>query len=198
MIDRARFDLIKQQHGRYASWAVWAPPSAGPKSNVGDLSVFDENRNPNLLRTLLPNVIMVGLNISRPFSEPFRNFHDSNGRAHDYKIRFAFEGTEYYGAYMTDVIKDEVCVDSRDLLQHLRRQPSLIAENVSRFRQELRDLSSTRPSILVFGRDAFTLLSRKLGASEYGLLVCLTHYSHRLSKEDYRSKVLAQIGASRS
>ncbi len=193
MIDRARFDVIKRKHGSYASWAIWAPQSAGPKSNVGDLSIFDEARNPNLLKTLQPSVIMVGLNISRPFREAFQNFHDSKAMAQDYKIRHAFEATDYYGAYMTDVIKDEPCVDSRELLQRLRRQPTLVAENISRFRQELRDLSLTPPTILAFGRDAHALLSRNLEASEYRLLVSLTHYSHRISKEDYRATVLGQI-----
>jgi len=28
---------------------------------------------------------------------PFANFHDSQSQAQDYKIRFAFSGTPYYG-----------------------------------------------------------------------------------------------------
>jgi hypothetical protein len=40
MIDMQQFENIKQKHGSYASWAVWADASASPKSNVGDVSHF--------------------------------------------------------------------------------------------------------------------------------------------------------------
>jgi hypothetical protein len=93
LIDRTRFDLIKCKHGGYSSWAVWAPATRGPKSNVGDLSIFDVAVNPTILQTLKSSVIMVGLNISRTFDEPFRNFHDQNPNANDFKIRYAFTDT---------------------------------------------------------------------------------------------------------
>ena len=60
-IDRERFDLIKRKHGSYASWAVWAPPTLGPKSNMGDLSIFDIDAHPETLRALNSDVVMVGL-----------------------------------------------------------------------------------------------------------------------------------------
>ena len=59
MIDAACFALIKQRHGAYGSWAVWAPPASTPKSNVGDLTVLDEVANQALLETLNPGVVMV-------------------------------------------------------------------------------------------------------------------------------------------
>jgi squalene cyclase len=64
MIDRTRFEAIKQRHGRYASWAVWAEASDRPKSNIGDLSIFDPEANGSLLDTLKGDVILVGLNLS--------------------------------------------------------------------------------------------------------------------------------------
>jgi hypothetical protein len=65
MIDARCFDVIKRRHGAYASWAVWAPPTSTPKSNMGDLTVLDELANQALLETLNPGVVMIGLNISR-------------------------------------------------------------------------------------------------------------------------------------
>jgi hypothetical protein len=65
VIDAARFDLIKRKHGAYGSWAIWAPPSGTPKSNMGNLEVLDELANPALLEMLNPGAVMVGLNISR-------------------------------------------------------------------------------------------------------------------------------------
>jgi len=89
MIDAARFDLIKRKHGAYGSWAVWAPPTSTPKSNMSDLTVLDELAHPQLLETLNPGVVMIGLNISRGFpDEPFGNFHDPSPVANDFKIRF--------------------------------------------------------------------------------------------------------------
>jgi hypothetical protein len=108
MVERKTFELIKQKHGGYASWAVWADPAGSPKSNIGDLGVLEPDRNPTLFQTLRNDVIMVGLNLSRPVSVPFANFHDPSSQGQDFKIRFAFARTPYYGAYMTDIIKGVV------------------------------------------------------------------------------------------
>ena len=68
---------------------------------------------------------MVGLNVAARSlaSEPFRNFHDPSPVANDFKIRFAFSGTEFWGAYMTDVIKDHPETQSKRLLEHLKAHP---------------------------------------------------------------------------
>ena len=134
MIDIKQFDFIRQKHSGYASWAVWASASEKPKSNVGDMSIFDMETNGSLLDTLKVNVVMAGLNISRSFSEPFRNFHDPNPKANDFKIRYAFTNTEYYGAYMTDIIKNVEMVNSNDLLEYLKASPALIRKNVILYR----------------------------------------------------------------
>lgn len=47
MIDRETFDRIKERHGLYASWAVWAKPRATPKSNIGELRVLDPRIRPS-------------------------------------------------------------------------------------------------------------------------------------------------------
>jgi hypothetical protein len=193
VIDPERFKLIARKHGGYASWAVWAKPTAGPKSNIDDLSVFDIVSNPGTLQLLKNDVIMVGLNISRSLREQFRNFHDPNPRANDFKIRYAFTNTEYYGAYMTDVIKNVVMVSSAELLRHLRAVPSLVQANIRTFRDELRDLGSRKPTILAFGSAAYELIADNLPGDEYSRLIRLTHYSHRISKEKYKKTVLAQI-----
>ena len=179
MIDIKKLEFIKQKHGGYASWAVWADAGEKPKSNIGDMSIFDLDSNPALLDVLKSNVVMVGLNISRPFSEPFRNFHDSNARANDFKLRYAFQNTEYYGAYMTDVIKRFQMVNSNDVLEHLNAHPALIEQNIKSFREELTDLNSKAPTILAFGVGAYKILSENLRSGEYSQLTKLTHYSHQ-------------------
>jgi hypothetical protein len=42
MIDKDKFEFIKQKYGYLSSWAIWADEDEKPKSNVGDLSVFEK------------------------------------------------------------------------------------------------------------------------------------------------------------
>jgi hypothetical protein len=82
-MDEATFDRIKVKWSAYASWAVWAEPDGGPKSNIGDLSVLDPARNPALLDTIRSDVVMLGLNLSRATLLPFANFHDARPDGQD-------------------------------------------------------------------------------------------------------------------
>jgi hypothetical protein len=86
MIDRDKFDLIKEKYGHYASWAVWADGIDKPKENVGDLSLFEATEHYALLKQLNPNVVLVGLNISRRIQSALGNFHDGRPSSMDYKI----------------------------------------------------------------------------------------------------------------
>jgi len=191
VISQNQYELFREKHGIYASWAVWAEASDKPKSNMGDMIILGDNLALHLLK---PNVLMVGLNLSRfTISEPFRNFHDPSPSGQDYKIRFAFRDTEYYGAYMTDIIKGVVEVDSKNIPRHLKENPGVLAESLEIFRQELRDLGAAAPLILAFGRMAYDILKENLSFTEYGKLVRLTHYSHQISKEKYRETVLKEI-----
>src|SRR5712692_3436331 len=194
MIDRDSFDRIKQRHGGYASWAVWADASDNPKSNIGDMRILDPDANPALLQTLRNDVVMIGLNISRTFSEPFRNFHDPSSKANDFKIRHAFANTAYYGAYMTDIVKHVEMVESTSLMHYLTENPSVVGRNIENLLAELVDLQCARPTILAFGTAAHGLVANNVPSKAYSRLVRLTHYSHRIRKEEYRQTVLRQIG----
>jgi hypothetical protein len=193
MITKEVFELIRQKHGGYSSWAIWAKVTDKPKSNMADMSVFDVSRNDSLFQLLNPKVMMIGLNISRPFEEPFKNFHDANPRANDFKIRFAFEETEYYGAYMTDVIKNFEMVDSSDVKKYLKNNPKIVKENLGVLRKEISDLKSEKPVILAFGGMVHQILTENLETGEYKRLIKLTHYSHQIGKEEYRKKVQEEI-----
>ena len=194
MMDQAQLDLIRRKHGSYASWAVWAPQSGTPKSNMGNLDVLDERANPAVLATLNPGVVMVGLNFSRfrPHGD-FGNFHDSSPVANDFKIRFAFSGTGFWGAYMTDAIKDVVEPVSGNLLDYLKVHPEVVSRSMETLRVELADLERPRPIILAFGGGAYALLNQNLAPDDYSLLVRITHYSHHISKENYKVEVHQQI-----
>jgi hypothetical protein len=192
MIDQARFDLIKQKHGHYASWAVWADGGKRPKDNIGDLSIFEDEANTGLLSQLNPSVVLVGLNISRgtvPF--PLGNFHDGRSQSQDYKLRYALKDTSLWGGYITDIIKDCDEKAAGKTMAYLRGNKSCEQENVRMFREELRDRGADQPTIIAFGRDAFTLLVRNHG-EQYDVWK-LPHYSQYISKEKYREEVGAII-----
>lgn len=193
MVSRDTFELMKRKHGPYGSWAVWAEVTKGPKSNVGDLRVLDPDQNPRLLETLKGDVVLLGLNLARFQPSTFANFHDPNPAAQDYKIRHAFAGTPYYGAYMTDLIKGTVMLDSHDVVRHLATRPNLLAESLATLLDELDDLAAVRPTLIAFGNDTHRIAERLIPPSRYLRLAGVTHYSHYISKEEYRTRVLGQL-----
>jgi hypothetical protein len=174
---------------------VWAEPSGRPKSSIGDLSVLDPDRNSTLLQGLRNDIVMVALNLSRFHPASFANFHDPSSVAQDYKIRFAFSGTRYYGAYMTDLIKGVVMLESNKLMRHLAENPPLVSDNIQRLLEEFDDLKCAAPTLIAFGNDAYVLAAKHLPSSRYTRLVGVTHYSHYISKEEYRHRVLSQLAA---
>ncbi|MEO8573666.1 MAG: hypothetical protein ABI481_06825 [Pyrinomonadaceae bacterium] len=193
-MDEKLYLEIARKYGACGSWAIWADVGVTPKSNVGDLTVFDHIKNSELLKRLNPNVVMVELNISRRVETTFANFHDGSARSQDYKIRFAFKDTSFYGAYMTDIIKYLSYKDSREVVQYLKINPSVERENVSKSEDEMNDIGASDPLIIAFGNLAFNILDKYLG-SRYKI-VKLTDYSHQIGKENYRKEVeniLAQI-----
>lgn len=195
MVDREIFDRIKEKHGLHASWAVWAERDGRPKSNIGDLTVLDPDRNPALLGMLRSDVVMVGLNLSRDQPVPFGNFHDAKAQGQDYKIRFAFTGTPFYGAYMTDIIKKVRMLKSGDLMRCLAAYPHVAAENVERLLEEFDDLKSKSPMVIAFGGSAYLLAATHLPANRYSRLVRITHYSAYISQTAYRERFLNELAA---
>lgn len=196
MISKELFDAIAKKYGYVASWAVWAKAGNKPKSNIADMDVFNPMLNLALLENLHTDVVMVALNLSREvaFRLPFMNFHDSNPHGQDYKIRYAFEGTSFYGSYMTDIIKDFPILSSKDVLTYLRENPFQVQNQIDRFREEMTFIKSGCPIILAFGKQTYDILLQGLNRKEYTSLIQLTHYSHQISKENYREDTLRRVG----
>lgn len=195
MVNKQLYKRIGQKYGEVASWAVWAKADSKPKSNIADMEIFNLKKNPSILHVLRTDVVMVGLNFSRGLATdtPFLNFHDASPYGHDYKIRFAFEGTKFYGAYMTDIIKDFTELDSRAVLKQFKENPDQLSSHIDAFQEELSFIGSFKPLILAFGRDAYEIIRKNMNQSLWSDLICLTHYSHRISKEKYRMDTHDQI-----
>ena len=190
MIEKDKFEKIKKLHSEYASWAIWADQGEKPKSNIGDLSVLDPKKNNQLLTTLKPEIIFVALNFSRGgvIKKPFANFHDSNPRGTDFKIRYALKDTPYWGGYMTDIIKDHSELVAANVHAHLAHNPDVLHQNVENFKQELKDIGAEKPKLIAFGNVVHSILMNNL--SDEFEIFSIRHYSHFMNTDSYRNEVL--------
>jgi len=187
MITREKFQFIKKKYGQVASWAIWAEQGKTPKSNMNDMSVFDLKSNKELLNTLNPNIILVGLNFSVNINHnAWENFHKYRPHATDFKTRYALKGTMLWGAYMTDILKNYPESDSHKVNTHLKKHPELESKNIDYFLQEISDIGSENPVLFAFGNVVYSILKRNLGDFK---IVRIPHYANHSAKEDYRKQV---------
>ena len=154
--------------------------------------MFDIDNNTTLLNQLNPIIILVGLNISRPIETPFANFHDPRPQAMDYKIRYALRNTPYWGAYMTDIIKDFEQKASGKMMSYLRTHRSFEEDSIQLFREELSFIGSNNPQLVAFGKDSYAILSKHF-KNEFAIAK-IPHYSNYTAKEKYREEVNAVLG----
>lgn len=156
------YNKIKEKYGNISSWAVWTEQAdARSKLGMGDISFF-ENPSETTLELLNPNIIFVGLNISEKIRRVFGNFHPDKTSAQDYKTRFALQGSMFWGAYMTDIIKSYEEKISGNLMKYLSKHKEFEKENIKMFEQELVDIGSQNTIIVAFGNDSYNILKRNL------------------------------------
>ena len=186
MITREKFDFILEKYGHWASWAVWAEQESNkPKSNLGDLTILDPQKNKSLLEQINPNVVIVALNFSDGAVKfPLGNFHDNNPVGTAFKLRYGLKNTPLWGGYLTDIIKDYDQKESGKVVSYLSSNKSIVRKNVEIFREELKDLGSERPVIFALGDAVYEILKSNLG-EEYEILKA-PHYARFISKEKYR------------
>ena len=184
-MDKDTYDHIKLKYGLHSSWAIWAEEGSTPKSNMEDISVFDD---PSILNILNPNIVLVGLNFSVPdvVTKPFQNFHGQGGGA--YKLRFAIKNTKLWGSYMTDIIKDFPEKESHNVMKYLNGNKSFVEKNINSFEEELKDIGAVNPLIVAFGNDSFKILNSYFG-SKYKMKKVM-HYSHFVSKEVFKKNMI--------
>ena len=189
-ISKEQFQKIKSKYQYLSSWAIWATEGETPKSNIGGLTVLDPKINKNLFNELNPEVVFVALNISRgDIKIPLGNFHDSRGVATDFKIRFAFKDTPFWGGYMTDIIKDFEEKISGKVKEYLSKNREFEKQNVDMFLEELNDIGAKNPTLVAFGNDVFSILNRHL--KDRFKIIKVPHYANYTNKEKYREQVKA-------
>ncbi|MBV7378474.1 hypothetical protein [Maritimibacter dapengensis] len=193
MIDRRRFDDIRRQHGtKGGSWAVWANPDTKQKTGIGELSLLDPDRNPDLLSELHADFVLVALNLSGEDDgkekEPFRNFHNPGRHNQDFKLRYATFGTPLWGSYLTDLFKDTYETSSTKVVSHFTKNPEELGPHIINLEKELYDLGAGDSTMLV----ALGGATHRFLLEAYGLtrsIGRIRHYSSYISLEDYRDEV---------
>jgi len=156
------YNKIKEKYGNISSWALWTEQKdARSKIGMDDISFFD-NPSQRTLELLNPNIVLVGLNISEKIDRIFGNFHPDKTSAQDYKTRFALQGSMFWGAYMTDIIKSYEEKISGNLMKYLSKNKDFEKENIKMFEQELLDIGSQNTIIVAFGNDSYNILKRNL------------------------------------
>lgn len=181
------FKTLKTKYGGHSSWAVWAEETSGPKSNMGDLKIFE---NEKILEVLNPEIILVALNFSVDIEmKPWENFHGENGEV--YKLRYALKNTPLWGAYMTDIIEGHVDPEAKSMMDHLTKYPEIVVQNIKRFEKEIKDLNSDNPILYALGNDVFEILNNNL-SYKYKIKK-ITHYAWRKNQEKYKEAVWDQL-----
>jgi hypothetical protein len=206
MITEETFLRMRKNWGHRASWAVWVDSDGSrPKSNLRWRDLVATTSESKVLQILNPNVIFVGLNGAKhdplnvnPEKDPYwGNFHSSYSRGHDYKIRFAFKNTPYWGAYMTDIIEWPNETNANVPLNTWKSDSGFRRENIERFRKELSDLGATKPLLIALGGATYKILSdyrAEILRGNTGSVVEIRHFSDfRLNKEEYRAECLERL-----
>lgn len=191
-MDIADYLRIRKDYGHCASWAVWADSEGRPKSNIGDLKIFDESLYP-ILDVLKPKFVLVGLNLSGDIDSapPFANFHSMKPSAHDYKLRHALKGTPLWGAYLTDAIKNFPELSSSKVMRHLKQNPGLAEANISSLEREIDRITDLDAIIFALGGACYNLLNKYLSSNLR--IIKLPHYSQYISKEKYRDIIVGVL-----
>lgn len=187
--------ILNSQYSSLASWAVWAlPDDNGKKSNINDMSIFNDDNRDKLLETLNPHYIIVGFNVSRDdehrkdgYKGPWANFHSDSPYQKDFKLRDALKGTKAWGGYLTDIIKNYPNVNSDNVIKMLKDASYIEEKCIDMFREEIALLGDSDPTIIALGGKSFEILTKNLGG-EYRIAK-VPHYSCYMNKEDYREEV---------
>lgn len=169
-MEMALFKKIRYSHyANFISFAIWND------NDINDLSKIDEN-----IENLNQNIIIVGLNISRGVNK-FQNFHVKHQGGRDSWLKDAFNNGCFHGAYMTDIIKNDV--SPRQSLVDLSIEN--IIKNIKEFKKELNFINCRNPYIVAIGYETTRILRQYL--PEYiENIHSIPHYAKRgITKKEF-------------
>src|SRR3989344_649675 len=164
MYSLSEYKNLISKYGAFSSWAIWY------YKNPKDTKVIDQNFN-----QLHSRYIILGLNISRPLTIKWSNFHDNT---HARKLKYACNDTVLRGSYMTDIFKDlaePTATNIQDILSE-----KIIQENVEMFRREMIDVKLNEDSqFIIFGDITREYFSKHFKQNYKNNIISHKHYSAR-------------------
>lgn len=193
MIDKGTYAIMKKQYWGVWSWAIRWEPADKPTSNTDDMTRIN---NPDLLKIINTWYVFVWLNLSSTHWDKWcvdgvtwSNFHSGYSHQQDFKLRYALKDTNYWGSYITDLIKYYPEIDSGKVGSYLKKHPEVVLENVKSFKKEIWYLWDVK--LVALGSKTYNLLIKHLG-NEYKIYK-IKHYACRISKEKYKEEVLSML-----
>lgn len=178
-ISHQHFEELERKYGRYSSWAIWDP--ADPRSS----DIVRKN-----IDQLNPKIVMVSLNVSATIYEPWSNFRIGKN---DRKLIHAFNQGEYRGAYMTDILKDEVEVDSSNIRKKIKSGELDINHHVDAFKTEMKDVGASKDSLFILFGKIVEETFKKYLADSFPKYIACEHFAVYGSSEDWAEKALSKL-----
>ena len=189
MIEIERYNKLKEKYGHVSSWTIWREKGKKAKSNTDGMTIFEDE---DICYKLNDKYVFVALNWSGTHGvqedKPWKNFHSSYSSQNDYRLRYVLCETQFWGSYITDIIKEYPELDSKKVVREIRKGNIKIEDHINKFKEELKILSDERPILIALGNYSFNILQDNL-QDEYELYK-ITHYSHFKNLEDYKKEVL--------
>lgn len=178
-VNRSDFQHLETKYGRFVSWAIWNP------TNRKCPKIIDDK-----LARLNPSIVMIGLNVSANLENSWSNFHIGRN---DGKLMYAFNDSDYRGAYMTDLIKEEVEPNSKKIMDRIRSGELDVKPHVSVFLEEMADIGANDNSLfIIFGGDASAQFRKHLGKKFPNRVFC-RHYSDRVRTDRWAIETLEKL-----
>ena len=212
MIDKVKYDRLKREFGKVASWAYWNDPAHGRsetqncKEFIGPGCFGDEKK---VLANLQNKYAFVGLNPSgeaptknQQESMPdWNNFHNTSN---DARLRHVLKDTPYWGSYITDFFKgnnpDNFSSDSSsDKVNREENDPKVQAAWHD-LETEL-DILGDVGILFALGHKAESYLKKfvehRKRAGRFGVrVIYFPHYSMHCNADTYLAKVQEALGIS--
>lgn len=190
---------------KYGSWALYDKDVIDKANKHLDIKPseigFPKISDDELRKRINPQYMLVSLNTSKDVNNKdasWQNFHFTERTSNDANILKILTGTDFFGAYMTDLIKDFVEGSSDVVLKELTGldrtddNKENLRSSLKKFQIELNCIKPKR--IIIFGGVAFKIFKMAVqeGALSFtwddDIQVAKTpHYSYRF--KDYASDI---------
>jgi hypothetical protein len=139
-MDKAVFENLKKMEfdneslSKFSSWAIWE------KKNINKF--IEEN-----VHNLKGNIVFVGLNFGKKVEQwqDWQNFYGVE------RLIDLLSGTDFEGAYMTDIIKNYYEPDYRKVLKYIKSNEEIRNKHIEFFFEEIEMLKASDIEMYLFG-----------------------------------------------